>query len=541
MSTSSNLTIGDEYILCYESNAMGALSGKYHSRVDNGVSLLNDVATIKSADVLSFKIVSGTTSGKYAFKFADGNYLKCTSTSNNNLASSETLVVQCNLDISINAQKEAVIKCNGATTSNPNQLQYNSNSGQERFSNYKTATQKQCKLYRKKGGGEPSVETVATPAIEPNGGEVEADSKILVNCDTEGASIVYKWSDGEEVNTGENIVEIDAQAGTLSVWAVKDGMNNSSIVTAKFTIKGDTPVTMLEWTLDGTYNKETSTSTVVLGLTNESAKGTWVASKISNDQYVSKAYGGVQIGKKDQPFTGTFDLSDSAIPATAIIRTAKMNVRYASGATSYVWRLEVNGVKSDSSIEVDGQTAGTLVIENVNLKGNQIRFVSTESANGIIVKGFAIEYVVAPERPVLAEDENDGDKIVITGAEGTTIHWRTVEGAAAAPAKGAADLTGWNKNENTETPHVLTLSKDTHNLKGKAIEYMAVSASGLQSDKGMFVVAADGVVTGIEGIEAEAAEAEVEWFNLQGVRVANPEAGLYIRRQGNKVEKVIVK
>lgn len=35
--------------------------------------------------------------------------------------------------------------------------------------------------------------------------------------------------------------------------------------------------------------------------------------------------------------------------------------------------------------------------------------------------------------------------------------------------------------------------------------------------------------------------APVEFFNLQGVRVANPENGLYIRRQGNKATKVFVK
>lgn len=46
--------------------------------------------------------------------------------------------------------------------------------------------------------------------------------------------------------------------------------------------------------------------------------------------------------------------------------------------------------------------------------------------------------------------------------------------------------------------------------------------------------------TGIDNIEA-ADNAPVEYFNLQGVRVANPENGLYIRRQGNKVTKVIVK
>lgn len=37
------------------------------------------------------------------------------------------------------------------------------------------------------------------------------------------------------------------------------------------------------------------------------------------------------------------------------------------------------------------------------------------------------------------------------------------------------------------------------------------------------------------------ANAPVEYFNLQGVRVANPENGLYIRRQGSTVTKVLVK
>ena len=53
-------------------------------------------------------------------------------------------------------------------------------------------------------------------------------------------------------------------------------------------------------------------------------------------------------------------------------------------------------------------------------------------------------------------------------------------------------------------------------------------------------IAYEAVSTGIDEIEA-AENAPVEYFNLQGVRVANPENGLYIRRQGNKVTKVIVK
>lgn len=47
-------------------------------------------------------------------------------------------------------------------------------------------------------------------------------------------------------------------------------------------------------------------------------------------------------------------------------------------------------------------------------------------------------------------------------------------------------------------------------------------------------------VGAVEDINFDANE-PVEYYNLQGVRVANPENGLYIRRQGSKVSKVIVK
>ncbi len=44
---------------------------------------------------------------------------------------------------------------------------------------------------------------------------------------------------------------------------------------------------------------------------------------------------------------------------------------------------------------------------------------------------------------------------------------------------------------------------------------------------------------GVEGISADE-NAPVEYFNLQGMKVENPSAGLYIRRQGSKVEKVVL-
>lgn len=42
-------------------------------------------------------------------------------------------------------------------------------------------------------------------------------------------------------------------------------------------------------------------------------------------------------------------------------------------------------------------------------------------------------------------------------------------------------------------------------------------------------------------VKAETNAGEVEYFNLQGIKVANPENGVYIRRQGGEARKVLVK
>ncbi len=48
--------------------------------------------------------------------------------------------------------------------------------------------------------------------------------------------------------------------------------------------------------------------------------------------------------------------------------------------------------------------------------------------------------------------------------------------------------------------------------------------------------------SGIANVAADSqTDAPVEFFNLQGIRVANPEGGVFIRRQGNDVSKVLVK
>ncbi|MDE6484084.1 MAG: Omp28-related outer membrane protein [Duncaniella sp.] len=67
------------------------------------------------------------------------------------------------------------------------------------------------------------------------------------------------------------------------------------------------------------------------------------------------------------------------------------------------------------------------------------------------------------------------------------------------------------------------------NRKTGAIENACVVKSPVEGDSGIDTVIADDT------------DAPVEYFNLQGIRVNDPSTGLYIRRQGDKVTKVLVR
>lgn len=47
--------------------------------------------------------------------------------------------------------------------------------------------------------------------------------------------------------------------------------------------------------------------------------------------------------------------------------------------------------------------------------------------------------------------------------------------------------------------------------------------------------------TAVNSVMTDSDNAPVEYFNLQGIRVSNPENGLYIRRQGNDVKKIVIR
>lgn len=85
--------------------------------------------------------------------------------------------------------------------------------------------------------------------------------------------------------------------------------------------------------------------------------------------------------------------------------------------------------------------------------------------------------------------------------------------------------------------NMVSAIKDTNNIHG--VVYIINKATGVVEN--VTSVKKVGGTSGIEDIDAAANNAPVEYYNLQGVRVANPANGLYIRRQGSTATKVLIR
>lgn len=115
------------------------------------------------------------------------------------------------------------------------------------------------------------------------------------------------------------------------------------------------------------------------------------------------------------------------------------------------------------------------------------------------------------------------DKLVITKVVFTYNNGNTSYNKVVAPAVGT-----WDKETGT-----WTAAEESAGVASVKFEY-----TGTQQINAIEVFTAE--ASGIDAVAADS-DADVEFFNLQGVRVDNPTPGLYIRRQGTEVTKVIVR
>lgn len=370
------------------------------------------------------------------------------------------------------------------------------------------------------------------------------DAPVLSN--PNNLAVTYTSSD-EKVATinADGIVTIGG-AGTTTIKATFAGNDEFRAAEASYTltVTKPRPAGAIEEALLATTNFG------VNGVTSQTYQDFTYTSPDTGIDYLAFLSGGAS----QEFFQIRTDKSQSGI----VIKANKNG--YVASSISIEWApktsdsrtLELYGkhkAYSAPSELFDKATQGTLLKKfaktetEFNLNG-EYNFIGLRSTTGVIyLSKITITWVpaAAPEVPVVEGFSEGtamsvGDQITIKGKPGQHLHY-IIETNAQFAMNRAAATEGWTPAESHEYTYTLATEDLPVKIRAKAVN----GAGTHESEEVAFGIDSNNTPTGVEAIEAEDNEAEVEWFNLQGVRVENPAAGLYIRRQGNKVEKVVVK
>ena len=277
-------------------------------------------------------------------------------------------------------------------------------------------------------------EIVAAPTFDPAPGAVEKGTPVTISCDTEGATIYYYLNDEDKGAYNGEAIEINEDT-KIEAYAVKEGMSDSEVVEAQYTIKAEIPAAnkaSFDFTKTGLYDKDGN----LIGMP-ASGKGLDLPTVTLTNNHVFISF--AQTGSEQKP--RIYNSASSSSSGTTL--------RLYDGNTMTI------------------TATGGLKIESIEFTGSTLNAISTETGS----------YTNGVWTPSAARASN--------------------------------------------------------------VESVVFKSSGKPTIKTINVVTS-GVYDSVDDIVIDE-NAPVEYYNLQGVRVDNPENGIYIRRQGSKVSKVLVK
>ena len=101
-----------------------------------------------------------------------------------------------------------------------------------------------------------------------------------------------------------------------------------------------------------------------------------------------------------------------------------------------------------------------------------------------------------------------------------------------------ANITNYKKSYVDEEANVIYFNQCRINYPGVTANAY-VWGAGADAMHGKLVL--NKINNGLENVSLEADNSPVEYYNLQGIREANPSSGIYIMRRGTTVSKIVLK
>ena len=215
------------------------------------------------------------------------------------------------------------------------------------------------------------------------------------------------------------------------------------------------------------------------------------------------------------------------------------SVKGSEDATDY----KTTGINvAESAVAITGTGSGKVYTYT---PADNYKYFALKSTSTVKISSIEIYYKEKPAAPVIKdgdveiaesiEFEGDSKVVYLDLPEGVNAYYKFEVAEEAAPAEAPRRAAHTPAEGFTQYVHA-----DGITLTDNGTLHVYTEKDGAVSETRKVAVTKTGDTTAIEAIEADTT-APVEYFNLQGIRVENPENGLYIRRQGSKTTKVLVK
>ena len=395
---------------------------------------------------------------------------------------------------------------------------------------------------------------------------------ISIRTVTVGASTSYSTDESAVWTEYTDAIDVAALAlGEHAIWAkaTKEGLEDSEVAKVSFTVveKPQAPTYRLVTSAD---EVKAGKKYLIAAYTSSCVLGDFV------DPSKKQARQAIEVTIDNDLITEILPETVSVVTltnSTAVEGAFDMKVNdgylYASGNSGAGSNQNYLGVEdtpndlSAATITIDDTNKVSITFSKATGKAgkyvyfnsmtNPKRFTAYvakhEDENGYEGMRLFVEVPAAPVAPVAPVIKLDGedvadDTVPVKGEEisfgpvdeGVTIYYNiTADNIEKAPAKAGEEAENPTTVEKDDLTY--TLYDGTPIAIGDGswkLSYFA-RANGVDSEVKTLTVSKP---TGIEGIADEAGAAE--WFNLQGVRVSEPQQGIYVRVANGKAAKVVV-
>ena len=378
---------------------------------------------------------------------------------------------------------------------------------------------------------------------ESEGYEIEMGTVITIVSEN-ATSIVITPEDGEAVTVEGSEATYTVTASGLYIF---EGLNSKGSADAMIefvvTVPSGTDVlTCVNFNAVSSYAEKAYNATVnYSGYVNAAANSSNSAfslrpTTMSSDKITQ---GGGIVVTKSSSYAHSITFTQYSGQGTTTTRSVKL---YGS-----------NEPYTSPKLDVNENFSGTELAEVALVKGEAVKYTFTENYKYIAIQPvggacqfseiaiewgemLAVEEPVAPAAPVIKEMVNGsidaavGETVTISGEEGSIVYVKETRQDEPEIAPYAVDVDGW-MTDNADT-YVYTIPEYPAIVEAKSVR------QNVESPVTVFNVGDGKISTGIESVAADSDNTEAEYFNLQGIRVDNPQGGVFIRRQGAKVAKV---